>query len=130
MGDRVWCNLTLKSGSVTVEQLDEVFEDFPYEDRVDNVLTFGDVDYGQLPDEIIAALCGLGVSFFWTWGAGGDYAEGGLYCNATTMRIRDVVTNDGNTVMSLEEANDDERRRKLNEWITWFNNLPDTEIVE
>ena len=32
--------------------------------------------------------------------------------------------------MSLEEANDDERRQRINEWVSWFNNLPDTEIVE
>ena len=88
MGDRTACWLVMH-GEITpqqVEVLQKAFREARCEDPLDSLATTGkmaaewplflDMNYGERPDEIDAAMRALALDYAWLWDHGGDYASG------------------------------------------------------
>lgn len=88
MGDRTACWLVMQ-GEIAPEQvetLQEAFREARCEDPLDSLAKTGgmekewplflDVNYGECPDEIAAAMRALALDYAWLWDHGSDYPGG------------------------------------------------------
>jgi hypothetical protein len=121
MGDRTDCTL-LVHGTTTaalwaeVEKALENFSPVDEGDDTENRFVFYEVNYARLPDDLEAALISAGLSFEWSWSAGGCYAAGVSYYDAENKSSCEFARIEQEICLTVSELQKPERVAQAIHW--------------
>lgn len=134
MGDRTTCNLYLYGNlkGVSEQHLSDLIE------AIDNAgpetygegtpaeklaaenghFWFYEVNYAEMESELEEAIFNAGLSYAWTWDAGGGYPSGLKLYNAETEDTAEFSACDGEICLGISELTSEKiaEARRWNEW--------------
>ena len=127
MGDRVDCELHLH-GTIARDRLPMLAAaledgDPPYQDgetsdylaRGGGVIVFPEMNYGEMPADLIAALTALGLAWAWRSGAGFSLPECVAFRNESGAEA-DFLMYENEILLTISEANDAMQRAEAERW--------------
>jgi hypothetical protein len=121
MGDRVSCTLHIGgfiSASDATDLIEEINQDGEKIDKLEEktCIEFDEVNYANLDSRIEDLMIKIGLSWVWSWEAGGDFGEGLSCYDSKTQTHVEFNTSRGSIVLTLDEIDKDEDLEAARQW--------------
>ena len=144
MGDRVWCVLIV-GGDIARRDLpafgaalSEAGAELEFGrgsiaemlEAGESHIGFPDVAHGEAPAALTEYLAGQGVAYAWRWDGGLGFGPGAIFYDPATREAAEFHIADQEIALTIDEANDPEKRAAANRWNTLYGRLDGLDIKE